>query len=130
MEVTRHDEKSPVAPASKQDGPAAAVKAGAETATATDAKGRVIEVGRLNALQFYRITKALGSAGDSEATKEFAALVCTVRSIDGERIDFPTTERQIEALIQRLDFPGIAAIQVALTKITEADSAGTDAAKN
>src|SRR5579859_4435481 len=87
----------------------------AETAQAIDTKGRVITVKRLNALDYYRITKILGEA--TQATIDMASLACAVRKIDITDYAFPTTERELEFLIQQLDFDGFAAVGEALKKL-------------
>ena len=98
------------------------------TAIATDKRGRVITVKRLTALDYYRVTKILGDAN----TNQFgmASLACTVRRIDTTDFGLPTSERDIEFVLQQLDFDGLAAAGEALEKLTPTDEADKAAAKN
>lgn len=107
----------------------AITKTAQATASATDEKGRVITVNKLNALQFYRLTKALGQTASNATTMDLAVLVSSVKEIDGESVDFPGSELQVEALIQRLDFVGLTAVAEALKSLSDSDD-GVEAAKN
>lgn len=102
------------------------------TAFAMDGKGRRIEVQALNALEFYDLAKVLGTT-TSEVAESMAATVATVRKIDTTPYALPATESEVRFLIQTLDFDGIAAAGIALSKLrkTEADVDGeVAAAKN
>jgi hypothetical protein len=99
-----------------------------ETASHTDARGRLITVNRLNALQFYRLTKAMGVNANNPATMDLAVIASSVKKIDATDIAMPSTEREVEFLIQQLDFDGIAAAGEALKNLS-ADG-NLDAAKN
>lgn len=101
-----------------------------DTASFTDTKGRLITVRRLNALQVYRLTKALGASASNPATADMATLACTVCRINTQDIAFPLTEKDVEYLIQQLDFEGIAAAAEALKLLNENDLAEIEAAKN
>lgn len=108
-----------------------AVAARPDTAQAMDARGRLITVKRLNALQYYRLNKALGAAAATNpATMDLAVMVSAVSRIDAEDIAFPASERDIEFLIQKLDFEGIAAVGEALKRLDDHIDAEIDAAKN
>jgi hypothetical protein len=99
-------------------------------AIATDSTGRVIRVKRLNALEFYRLSKVLGASAGNAVTMDLATLVSAVIRIDATPIAFPSSERDIEFVIQQLDFHGIAAAGEALKKLTPDDKAELEAAKN
>jgi len=88
-----------------------------DTAAHLDARGRLITVGRTTALQFYRLTKAMGVTANNETSMALASLVATVRKIDGTDVAFPSSEGEVEFLIQQLDFDGIAAVGEALAKL-------------
>jgi hypothetical protein len=90
-----------------------------DTASHLDARGRLITVGRTSALQFYRLTKAMGVTASNEASMALASLVATVRKIDATNVAFPSTESEVEFLIQQLDFDGIAGVGEALVKLRE-----------
>jgi len=100
-----------------------------DTASATDSRGRLITVNRLNALQFYRLTKAMGVNSSNPASMDLAVLVSSVKKIDATHVAPPSSEAEIEFLIQQLDFDGIAAVGEALKKLGEQDSS-VDASKN
>lgn len=101
-----------------------------ESASHVDARGRRITVSSLNALQIYRLTKVLGPFSSNAATMDMATLACTVRKIDATDIAFPATEREVEFLIQQLDFDGITAAGEALRKLNLDEEAALEAAKN
>jgi hypothetical protein len=101
-----------------------------DTATHLDARNRLIAVKRLNALQFYRLTKAMGAASSNPAAMDLAILAASVSKIDTTVIAMPSSERDVEFLIQQLDFDGIAAAGEALKKLSGDDDAENDAAKN
>jgi hypothetical protein len=104
----------------------------AETAQHMDVRGRVISVKRLNALQFYQLTKAMGAAASNPASMDLAILASSVCRIDTQLFAPPRTERDVEFLIQQLDFDGIAAAGEALKKLSgeESGDAEVESAKN
>jgi hypothetical protein len=95
------------------------VKAAAKTSSHTDALGRVIRVRRLGPVDRMRLFRLLGSedSGNS-AYLSYALMAASVTAIDGEAFGAPASRKEIEALIQRLDDEGLAAIGVALSKIS------------
>lgn len=101
---------------------------------AMDAKGRRITVSRLDALQYYRLTKAMGAVASNAASMDFAMIAATVRKIDATSFPIPATERDVEFMIQQLGFEGINAAGVALAKLNgqdeETQKAELEAAKN
>jgi YD repeat-containing protein len=101
-----------------------------DTASEYDARGRLITVNRLNALQFYRLTKAMGVTASNPASMDLAILASSVKKIDATDIAMPLTEREVEFLIQQLDFDGIAAAGEALKKLSADPEAEIEAAKN
>ena len=101
-----------------------------DTASHLDERGRLITVSRLNALQFYRLSKTLGASASNPATMDLATIASSVKKIDAENIAVPSSEREVELLIQRLDFDGLAAAGEALKKMNDADEEGLAAAKN
>jgi hypothetical protein len=117
--------------------PTAVVTQAVETASHVDARGRRITVKALNALQIYRLSKVLGREATPSST-DMASLAATVCQIDATKIAFPSTERDVEFLLQQLDFDGLFAATEALKKLAPADDAEqkereqaeADAAKN
>ncbi|WP_315792233.1 MULTISPECIES: hypothetical protein [unclassified Bradyrhizobium] len=103
-----------------------------ETAWHMDAKGRRIEVSPLNALEYYRLAKALGTIS-SEAAEDMAFVAAAVRKVDTKLFALPKTETDVEFLIQTLGFEGIAAAGLALAKIGKSEEdikKEAEAAKN
>lgn len=101
-----------------------------ETASHTDARGRLITVRKLNALNFYNLTKALGHFSSNAATMDMAMIVATVSAINTTKFPVPATEQDIKLLIQELDFDGIAAAGEALKKLAPDPEAEKEVAKN
>jgi hypothetical protein len=77
----------------------------------TDARGRRIGVVKPSALARYRLLKMLGAenAGNQHVLG-YAMLAACVRELDGQQVFAPNSEREIEALIDRLGDEGLAAI--------------------
>lgn len=100
----------------------------ADTASHTDERGRLITVKRLNALQYWRLLKALG--GSNEASFEMAMIVAQVIKINTTALPFPTKESDIEFAIQQLDFDGLNAAGVAIAKLRVAPEEEKEKAKN
>ena len=109
------------------------VKAANFTDTITDPVGRALAVRRLNALDKLRMLEVVGPENSrNEAFLGIATVACHVTAIDGDPVAFPRTRGQLDALVQRLDDHGIAAVASALAErfgITESQD-GTQAAKN
>jgi hypothetical protein len=95
----------------------------------TDKRGRVIAVRKLNALQIYRLTKAMGASASNAEAMNLAIIASSVSRIDTFDFAFPAKERDIEFLIEKLDFDGIAAAGEGLASFV-VDDGGTEAAKN
>lgn len=100
------------------------------TAWHSDARGRVITVRKMNALQVYRLTKVLGQHAANQATLDMATLASTVCRIDTQDIAFPASDKDIEFVIQQLDFDGIAAAAEAMKKLSASDEEILETAKN
>ena len=93
----------------------AVVKAAAEIKFATDARGRRIGVQKPRALLRFRLLKILGGENaKNEPLLGNAMLAFLVVEIDGERIPPVNSERQLEAMIDRLDDDGLAAVAMCL----------------
>ena len=101
-----------------------------DKATVTDARGRVIAVRRLNALQYYSLTKAMGADASNAATMDLAMIASSVCRIDVLDIAAPSKEADVRVLIQMLDFDGLAAASQALTQLNASAGDGVEAAKN
>jgi hypothetical protein len=88
--------------------------------TITDAKGRKIVVRPVNPLEEYRLSKIMGQAGESSWARTIALQAAAVREFDGEEEDFPNSDREIEAIVQRLGAEGFEAVNKALSELAEA----------
>lgn len=87
-----------------------------ETFNIVDAKGRTITLKKPGVLAQYRLIEALG---DSAANQTYVSMVLPliyISAIDGEVEIMPTAKLQVEALIQRLDEEGIAAVMKGVTE--------------
>ncbi|MBR0693679.1 hypothetical protein [Bradyrhizobium lablabi] len=118
-----------------KDTPSESIAEAANTTDwAMDTRGRRITVSKLDALQYYRLAKAMGAVSSNQAAMDFAMIAATVRKIDATKFPIPSTERDVEFMIQQLGFEGINAAGVALEKLNrqdeEAKKAEEEAAKN
>ena len=104
---------------------------GTDKVLVTDAKGRVIAVRKLNALQIFRLSKAMGASAENSRVMDLATIASSVSRIDTLDFAFPSKERDVEFLFDKLDFHGLEAAGKGLGQLAEADAgAGVDAAKN
>lgn len=103
-------------------------------ASHTDARGRLIAVAPLDALQYYNLIKALGPTAQNNAALDLAMMAATVRAIDTTKFPLPSSEKDVQFVIQQLDFDGIAAAGEALESLNansaEEQDAEREAAKN
>lgn len=108
----------------KNDDGAAPSAVVADDGVVTDAMGRRLRVKKPNPYQRMRLFRIIGS---TDATNDpymgYAALAISVTEIDGEAVTFPSTQLQIEALVQRLDDAGMEAVAGYFLKIGEAEKA-------
>ena len=109
------------------------VKAANRVVMAKDGRGRNIGVRMIGALDRMRMFEVVGAENArNEPYMIYAAAAFHVASIDGESVMRPGTKNQLEALIQRLDEDGVAAVLGTLQEQfapPEADSSA-DALKN
>lgn len=96
----------------------------AQPAVVTDSRGRKITLQKPSVLSQFRIVRAMGA--EAAANQTYMGMVLPlifVAEIDGEPVPFPKSELQVEALIQKLDEPGIKAIMEGVQKhFGEADA--------
>jgi hypothetical protein len=91
------------------------VRAAAKTFMTVDGSGRRLTLRRLTALDTLRLFKAAGPVlAQNEPWLSMAGLVFSVLEIDGVPVPPPSTENQIESLIDRLGDDGLAAIAEAV----------------
>ncbi len=80
----------------------------------TDANGRVITLRNPPVLAQFNLVAAVG---DRSSNKGYMAMVMPliyVTSIDGSPVNMPNTQREIDALIQKLDDAGVEAVMNAV----------------
>ncbi len=94
----------------------------------TDSHDRKITLKRPNVLAQYRLVDALSDSAENRVYLGMCVPLLYVAEIDGAPIAQPTSKLQIEALIQRLDEHGLAAITAGIEEHFSARQ-GVDAAK-
>lgn len=95
----------------------AVVKSASEIKYVTDARGRKLGVHKPRALLRYRLLKILGpESAKNEPLLGNAMLAFLVHDINGDQLPPINSERQLEAMIDRLDDDGLAAVVECLTK--------------
>lgn len=93
------------------DSPSAQVVAKAAAAvTVTDATGRTLTLKKPGVLAQYRLIEALGDTAKNEVYMRMVLPLIYIAEIDGDPVAPCTRKSEIEALIQRLDEAGIAAV--------------------
>lgn len=75
-----------------------------------DARGRTITLKKPGILTQYRLVEMMGESAANETYMNMVLPVLFVSAIDGEAVMTPNSKREVEALIQRLDEDGIAAV--------------------
>lgn len=91
----------------------AVAKAAAEVVI-TDANGRAIKLKKPGVLAQFRLVEILGESAKNQVYLGMVLPLVFVAEIDGDVVHQPQSKRELEALIQRLDEDGIAAISVAV----------------
>ncbi|HXT78031.1 MAG TPA: hypothetical protein VN702_00585 [Acetobacteraceae bacterium] len=82
-----------------------------EARTITDANGRSLSIRKLRALDTLRLFKAAGPVlAENEPWMSMASLAMSVTEIEGVPVPSPSSERQIEGIIERLGDAGVNAI--------------------
>jgi hypothetical protein len=95
----------------------------------TDDRGRVIAVQKLNLLNFYFLTRAMGDSSSNASLMDMAITAASVRGINEKKFAMPNTETDVRLLLQMLDFDGLKAAGEGLRKLhSKTDEA--EAAKN
>ncbi|MGH6683827.1 MAG: hypothetical protein ACRECA_07890 [Pseudolabrys sp.] len=96
----------------------------------TDARGRVIAVRKLTALNYFHLTKVMGDSAGNTMLMDLAitaAAVCRVNTTD---LAFPRKEEDVEFVMQLLDFDGIKAAGDGLRQLSTKMEDEAEAAKN
>lgn len=93
------------------------VKSATEIKYITDTRGRKLGVQKPRALLRYRLLKILGAeSAKNEPLLGNAMLAFLVHDINGDQLPPINSERQLEAMIDRLDDDGLAAVAQCLTE--------------
>lgn len=85
----------------------ASPKAAAQPGSTKDAGGRVLTFKKPSVLEGYRLVRIVGDVSDRYMG--MLAPLVWVRSIDGDPVAFPNSQRDIDLLIQRLGEDGVTA---------------------
>lgn len=85
-------------------------------AQVTDARGRVIKLRKPGVLAQFRIVETLGATSSNETYMRMVLPLLYVGAIDGDDDISMTKKSEVEALIQRLDEDGLAAVVVGVAK--------------
>lgn len=76
-----------------------------------DARGRKITLKKPGVLAQFRLVEALGKTAENVVYTNMVLPIIYVADIDGEPVTAPTTKREIEAILLRLDEDGLAAVE-------------------
>lgn len=84
-------------------------KAAAEVSV-TDDRGRVIKLRKPGVVAQFRLVEILGDTAKNEVYMSMVLPIIFVTAIDDDTVSQPSGKREVEALIQRLDEDGLAAV--------------------
>lgn len=82
----------------------------------TDARGRSILLRKPPVLAQFRFVEGLGRSAENQSYLAMVMPLIFVGAIDGVVVPPPGTKGEVEALIQRLDEPGIEAVMAGVQK--------------
>jgi hypothetical protein len=92
----------------------ALVKKAAAEVTIETPNGFTVTLKRPGVLSSFRLVKMLGDAARNVVYMNMVLPFTYITAIDGRAVAAPNTEREIEALITRLDEEGVAAVMNAV----------------
>jgi uncharacterized protein YbjT (DUF2867 family) len=90
------------------------VKKAAEAVTIDTPNGLTVTLKKPGVLSQFRLVKILGEAARNHVYVSMVIPITFVASINGVAVNYPNTEREIEATIQRLDEEGVTAVMNAV----------------
>lgn len=103
----------------------------AEGVMITDAKNRRLKLKRPTILQESRLIRVLGEDAENPTyLNAYALPAAMVVEIDGEPVNFPSNQIQLDAVLQRLDREGMAAVIQYITSKPAQPTEETTAIKN
>ena len=82
--------------------------------TVTSAKGKKITLKRPEVLSQLRLVDAIGDSASNRVYLAMCLPLIYVSEIDGNAVPFPASKREMEALFQRLDEDGLAALNAGI----------------
>ncbi len=82
--------------------------------TVTSAKGKKIILKRPEVLSQLRLVDAIGDSASNRVYLAMCLPLIYVAEIDGNAVPFPASKRELEALFQRLDEDGLAALNAGI----------------
>jgi hypothetical protein len=93
-----------------------------------DGRGRTLTLVKPNVLATLRLVKILGDTARNSAYMTLVTPITYLTAIDGEPVMQPTSELQLEGLIQQLDEEGLMALIDGVQEHFGAAPAGTEEA--
>ena|SRR5437868_685948 len=82
--------------------------------TVSDARDRQLKLRKPNVLAHFHLVKMLGDAARNATYLQLVSPLTYLAEIDGDPVMPPNTQRELDALIQRLDDEGVMAIMDAI----------------
>lgn len=86
------------------------VQAAASEVVVTAANGRIIKLKKPGVLAQFRLIKILGDSAKNQVYTSMMLPLIYVAELDGDPVLQPQSERELEALIMRLDDAGVEAV--------------------
>jgi hypothetical protein len=83
----------------------------------TDGRGRMITLKKPGVLAQFQIVKVMGETAKNEVYMAMIMPLLFISDIDGDAVHFPRTELEVDALIQRLDEDGVAAVMLKVQEV-------------
>jgi hypothetical protein len=94
-----------------------------------DPRGRLIELKKPGVLAQFRLIEILGETAKNQVYTQMVLPLLYISNIDGDPVYQPASKAELEALIQRLDEDGVAAVHLGVQEnfFTAADPDTTKA---
>lgn len=105
-----------------------AVSVAPATLEVHDLLGRTLSLKKPGVLAQFRLVEALGDSARNEVYMGMVLPLLFLEAIDGVAVPAPSSKGEVEALIQRLDEPGIQTLMTAIPQHFGAEAQG-DAVK-
>lgn len=106
--LTVHDAETAAAP---EGAAAGLIRDATAPEDVTDARGRKLTIRKPGPLAQYRLVKNVGpEAAANQTYMQMIQPLIYLAAIDGDPVHLPASDREVEALIQRLDDDGLTAL--------------------